>query len=56
MLTIVPALTDSLVMVFGPGMIVWSAWLGIVLLRRKPAAAQRDSTFAPRRETAALSR
>ena len=56
MLTIVPALAGSLVMVFGPGMIVWSAWLGIVLLRRKPAAAQRDQTFAPRRETTALSR
>lgn len=38
MLTIVPALYDSLVMVFGPGMIVWSIWLGIVLLRSKPAA------------------
>ena len=56
MLTIVPALYSSLVMVFGPGMIVWSAWLGIVLLRRKPAAAQQVQTFAPRRETAPLPR
>ena len=37
MLTIAPALSDSLVMVFGPGMVVWSIWVGIVLLRRKPA-------------------
>ncbi len=56
LLTIVPALTGSLVMVFGPGMIVWSAWLGIVLLRLRPAAARQVRPFAPPRETAALSR
>jgi hypothetical protein len=38
MLTIVPALYDSLVIVFGLGMVVWSIWLGIVLLRSKPVA------------------
>jgi hypothetical protein len=43
MLTIVPALYDSLVMVFGPGMIVWSVWLGIVLLRRKPIDVARPA-------------
>jgi UPF0716 family protein affecting phage T7 exclusion len=43
MLTIVPALYDSLVMVFGPGMVVWSAWLGIVLLRRRPVGAVRQA-------------
>jgi hypothetical protein len=57
MLTIVPALYGSLVMVFGPGMIVWSIWLGIVLLRQRPAAAaQQATTFVPHSGTAALSR
>jgi hypothetical protein len=57
MLTIVPALYGSLVMVFGPGMIVWSIWLGIVLLRQRPAAAaQKATTFVPHSGTAALSR
>lgn len=55
MLTIVPALYDSLVMVFGPGMIVWSIWLGIVLLRRKPvAAAPTADTYALYAGTASL--
>jgi hypothetical protein len=46
MLTIVPALYDSLVMVFGPGMVVWSVWLGIVLLRRKRVGAARQTATA----------
>jgi hypothetical protein len=33
-LTIVPALTESMRMIFGPGMIVWSIGLGIVLLQK----------------------
>ena len=42
-LTIVPALCESLVMVFGPGMIVWSVWVGIILLRgSRVAAAQQE--------------
>jgi hypothetical protein len=32
-LTIVPALFDSMAMIFGPRMIVWSVWVGIVMLR-----------------------
>ena len=57
MLTIVPALYDSLVMIFGPGMIVWSVWVGIVLLRQKPVAAARQAeTFVPRLETTSSSR
>jgi len=55
MLTIVPALYDSLVMVFGPGMIVWSIWLGIVLLRQKPAARQAE-TVVPHSGTTSLAR
>ncbi len=31
-LTMIPSLVESMRMVFGPGMIVWSIWLGIVLL------------------------
>ena len=56
MLTIVPALYDSLVMVFGPGMVVWSIWLGIVLLRQKPAAARQAETFVPHAGSPSLSR
>ena len=57
MLTIVPALYDSLVMVFGPGMIVWSIWLGIVLLRQKPVAAARQAeTVVPHSGTTSLAR
>lgn len=43
MLTIVPALYGSLVMVFGPGMVIWSIWLGIVLLRQQPLTAARPA-------------
>jgi hypothetical protein len=56
MLTIVPALFDTMVMVFGPGMIVWSIWLGIVLLRSKPAAAHQAETFVPHAGSPSLSR
>lgn len=56
-LTLVPALYDSLIMVFGPGMIVWSVWVGIVLLRRKPIAATRQADmFVPCSGTTSLSR
>ena len=33
-LTIIPALFENLIMIFGPGMVVWSVWLGIALLRQ----------------------
>jgi hypothetical protein len=57
MLTIVPALYDSLIMVFGPAMIVWSVWVGIVLLRQMPVAVTRQAeTFMPRSGTTSLSR
>jgi hypothetical protein len=35
-LSLVPALTDSLVGVFGLSQIIWFVWLGIVLLRSNP--------------------
>jgi hypothetical protein len=55
-LTLVPALFDSLIMIFGPGMIVWSVWLGIVLLRQKPVAAARPAEpFMPSTRTTSLS-
>jgi hypothetical protein len=38
-LTIIPPLASSMIMIFGPGMIIWSAWLGIVMLRNRPGAA-----------------
>ena len=56
MLTIVPALFDSLVMVFGPGMIVWSVWAGIILLRgNRVAATQQADAYVPRLGTTTLS-
>ncbi len=32
-LTTIPAITEIVFMVFGPGMIVWSAWVGLIMLR-----------------------
>ena len=50
-LTLIPALFDSLVMVFGPGMIVWSVWVGIVMLHKSPdVAVQQSDTLMPRTE------
>lgn len=39
--SLIPALTDTLVGIFGLGQIVWFIGLGIVLLRRNPNAAAR---------------
>jgi hypothetical protein len=37
LLTLIPALTETIgIMFFGLGMIVWSIWVGIVMLRNKP--------------------
>ena len=56
-LTLVPALDESLRMIFGSGMIVWSVWVGLVLLRRKPVAVTRQAeTFVPCSGTTSLSR
>jgi hypothetical protein len=56
-LTIVPALAENTIMIFGPGMIGWSIWVGIVLLRQKPiTAVRRAETFVPRHGTTSLSR
>ena len=55
-LTIVPALAESMIMIFGPGMIVWSAWVGIVMLRQSQiVATQPADTFVPRHGTTTLS-
>lgn len=40
-LTMIPPLTESMIMVFGPGMIVWSVWVGVVLLRTRPIGNER---------------
>lgn len=31
--TLVPTLTEAMFMIFGPGMMAWSAWMGIIMLR-----------------------
>ena len=38
LLTVVPALTEAVVMVYGLGQIVWFIWLGIVMLRGNTSA------------------
>ncbi|CAG0926978.1 hypothetical protein TFLX_00288 [Thermoflexales bacterium] len=49
LLTIIPALAEAMIMIFGPGMIVWSVWMGIVMLRRSSSAAvQKPAAFAAR--------
>ena len=40
LLTVIPSLF-GLVAVFGPGMILWSIWVGITLLRSQPAAVRQ---------------
>jgi hypothetical protein len=51
-LTMIPALAETLYMIFGPGLIVWSVWVGIVMLRRSAAVtAQQADTFVPRHST-----
>ena len=46
-LTIVPTLAENMIMIFGPGMIVWSVWLGIIMLRRSPSVVvQKPVAFA----------
>jgi hypothetical protein len=36
-LTMIPALAEIMFMIFGPGMMVWYAWVGIVMLHRSAA-------------------
>ena len=51
-LTMIPSLAETMFMIFGPGMMVWSAWVGIVMLRRSAAVtAQHADTFVPRHST-----
>jgi hypothetical protein len=38
-LTLVPAFAEMMFMLFGPGMMVWAAWVGIVMLRKSPISA-----------------
>ena len=55
-LTIIPALAETTIMIFGPGMIVWSVWAGIILLRgSRVAANQQADTYVPRLGTTTLS-
>jgi len=55
-LTIIPALAETTIMIFGPGMIVWSVWAGIILLRgSRVAATQQADTYGTRLGTTTLS-
>ena len=49
-------LAETTIMIFGPGMIVWSVWAGIILLRgSRVAATQQADTYVPRLGTTTLS-
>jgi hypothetical protein len=41
MLTIIPPLAESMIMFFGSGMIVWSVWVGVILLRNRLTKNER---------------
>lgn len=41
LLTVIPSLFDPMITVFGPAMIVWSAWVGLALLQRQPVALRQ---------------
>jgi len=47
-LTMIPILTETMFMIFGPGMMLWSAWVGIAMLRRRARTTQHADTFVPR--------
>ncbi len=40
LLTVIPPLFDVMIMIFGPGMIVWSVWVGITLLQTRGRAVR----------------
>jgi hypothetical protein len=44
-LTTVPAFAEILFRIFGPGMMVWSAWVGIVMLRDDAVTGQPAHVF-----------
>ena len=46
LLTVIPPLFDVMIMIFGPGMIIWSAWVGVTLLRPQPSARRQASAAA----------
>jgi hypothetical protein len=45
-LTIVPALAEPMIMIFGPGMILWSIWLGVVLLQNSRSENRQPLNLA----------
>jgi hypothetical protein len=38
-LTLIPTIAETMFLIFGPGMMVWTAWVGIVMLRGRPVSA-----------------
>jgi hypothetical protein len=50
-LTTVPALAEILFMIFGPGMMLWSGWVGIVMLGDTAVKVQPAHAFLPRHST-----
>jgi hypothetical protein len=45
-LTMIPGLVETMRMIFGPGMIVWSIWLGVVLLMGSRSESSQPLAFA----------
>src|SRR5512133_2619396 len=50
-LILIPAVAEPMFMIFGPGMMIWSAWVGIVMLRNPVPATQHDGRFVLRHST-----
>ncbi len=46
LLTVIPPLAEVMIMIFGPGMIVWSAWVGLTLLRPQRSARRQANAAA----------
>lgn len=50
-LSVIPPLAELTVTFFGLSMIVWFAWLGIVLLRSHTSVVESSNTFTPQPKT-----
>jgi hypothetical protein len=46
LLTVIPPLFNVMIMIFGPGMMVWSAWVGLALLRPQWSTRRQASPAA----------
>jgi hypothetical protein len=43
-LTMIPTITEAMFMIFGPGMMIWSGWMGIVLIHNTSISPNQTET------------